>query len=141
MLAVGINVAASLALVGWLGVRGLALATSIAAIANGGLLLMLLRRRLGTLEGVYLTGLLLKLLAASAAMALVVTAIDGGSTSFIASNHIVSQAVTLMLAISGGLATLLITARLLGITEVDELLWLARTRWARTTRAGRVDRP
>ena len=49
--AIAVNVVASLALVRAIGFRGLALGTSIAALVNAALLLGLLRRRLGGLDG------------------------------------------------------------------------------------------
>jgi putative peptidoglycan lipid II flippase len=48
-LAVGINIAASLALMGWLGAAGLALATAVASCGNCMLLCLRLRRRIGPL--------------------------------------------------------------------------------------------
>ena len=46
-----VNLVLSLILVRWIGFRGLALATSLAAIVHGGLSLVLLRRQLGRIGG------------------------------------------------------------------------------------------
>ena len=51
VISVGANLALNLALVRVLGFRGLALGTAIAAIFNAGVLLWLLRSRLGGLDG------------------------------------------------------------------------------------------
>jgi len=53
--AIAVNVVLSVSLAGSMGFRGLALATSIAALASGGLLVLLLRRRLQGIEGRRLT--------------------------------------------------------------------------------------
>ena len=49
-----VNLAFSLILVRWLGFRGLAVATSLAAIVHGGLALVLLRRQLDGIGGGHL---------------------------------------------------------------------------------------
>src|SRR3989442_783974 len=64
------NVLFSVFLVTLMGFRGLALATSIAALGNGGLLVVLLRRRLKGIDGRRLAIVLTKVLAAAAMMAL-----------------------------------------------------------------------
>src|SRR5204863_461336 len=74
--AIIVNVLLILALVGSLGFRGLALATSKAALADGGLLVLLLRRRLDGIEGERLMIVLSRVLAASAAMAVAAWGIE-----------------------------------------------------------------
>ena len=64
----GINIVLSLILARLLGHRGLALGTAIAALVNAGLLLWMLRARLGGLEGRRLVTALMKISVASAAM-------------------------------------------------------------------------
>jgi putative peptidoglycan lipid II flippase len=71
-LAVGVNIAASLLLMGPLAHGGLALATALAAMVNFLLLLGLLRRRLGRLEGRRLVKSLGQIVFASAAMGVAV---------------------------------------------------------------------
>ena len=66
---IALNIVASLALVSVIGFRGLALSTSLAAIANGGLLLYFLRKRLNGIDGSRLVFTFLKMLAASLVMA------------------------------------------------------------------------
>ncbi len=70
-LSVGVNIALNLALVRSLGHRGLALGTSIAALTNAAILLVMLRKRLGGIEGRRLATTFLKIAIASIAMAAV----------------------------------------------------------------------
>jgi len=67
-LSVAVNAMASLALVQVLGYRGLALGTSVASLFNATVLLVLLRRRIGGLEGRQLLGSIARIVVASAAM-------------------------------------------------------------------------
>jgi putative peptidoglycan lipid II flippase len=68
VLSVGANLALNLALVRIMGFKGLALGTAIAAILNAVVLLCLLRRRLGGLDGRRVSVSLGKIAVASAAM-------------------------------------------------------------------------
>jgi putative peptidoglycan lipid II flippase len=68
VLAVGVNIGLNLALMRPLGFRGLALATSVSAMVNMFMLLVLLRRRIGPLDLADLTAGFLRMFAASAAM-------------------------------------------------------------------------
>ena len=60
---IAVNIVLSLALVRTLGFRGLALGTSLAALANGALLILLLRRRLDGIGGGHLAVAFAKILA------------------------------------------------------------------------------
>ena len=62
------NAALNFALVNVMGYRGLALGTSIAALLNAGLLLVMLRRRLGGIEGGAIAGALARIAVAAALM-------------------------------------------------------------------------
>src|SRR5262249_26919979 len=73
---IAVNVAASVMLVHAMGFAGLALGTSIAAIANAALLLALLRARLGGLDGRRLLATLSKVTASAAVMAAAALAIE-----------------------------------------------------------------
>jgi putative peptidoglycan lipid II flippase len=64
--AIAVNLLLSLSLIGSLGFRGLALATSVTALADGGLLVLLLRRRLKGIEGDRLMIVLTKIVASAA---------------------------------------------------------------------------
>ena len=74
--AIAANVLLSVSLVALMGFRGLALATSIAALGNGGLLVLLLRRRLHGIDGDRLAIVLTKVLVAAAAMGVAAWGID-----------------------------------------------------------------
>jgi putative peptidoglycan lipid II flippase len=75
--AVGCNVVISLALYRSLGAPGLALGTSIGALANFGLLLLVFARRYGGLGGLGLGGQLARVVAASAVMGIVCRQVGG----------------------------------------------------------------
>jgi putative peptidoglycan lipid II flippase len=128
---IGVNLVLSMVLVRTMGFRGLALATSLAAIVNGGLALVLLRQRLGRIGGAHLTLTLLKILVASAAMAVVVMAVTHQMPLLIAGKGLAAQAIPLFAAISAGLITVAVSARLLRISEFDALLDEVRLRLAR----------
>jgi putative peptidoglycan lipid II flippase len=130
--AIGVNIAASLMLVGPLGFRGLALATSIAALVHGLTLIMLLRRRLHGLGGWQLPATLGKTIVASAVMAIAAAGAErwltAGSTRGVQEPNAIVQAASLLAAICVGLATLAFAARLLRIREFDLALAGVRER-------------
>jgi len=116
---VGFNVALNLALVRWLGVRGLALGTAASALFNAAVLLWLLRRRLGGIDGrrvalasAKITGaaLVMALAAWGAARALE-TALPGASVSL--------KLLRVGAGIGSGVAVLALAARVLRIAEFD----------------------
>jgi putative peptidoglycan lipid II flippase len=126
------NLGLSVTLVRVLGFRGLALATSLAAILNGGLALVLLHRALGGLDARRLAVTLLKTLAASAAMAaviLVALTVLPGMTSDV---HPARRAIRLLILIVAGLVTLAGAARVLHIAEFDEVVDDVRRRFGKT---------
>lgn len=120
------NVLFSVSLVALMGFRGLALATSMAALANGGLLVLLLRRRLKGIEGERLTIVLTKVLAAAAAMAAAAWGIEHVMTALLPGQQVLMRAVRLLTAIGGGLAVLALAAKMLHIEEFEEALGLIR---------------
>jgi putative peptidoglycan lipid II flippase len=137
LLSIVINVLASVLLVDALGFRGLALGTSIAAMANGGVLLALLRRRLHGIGGARLSASTAKVLLASVAMALVAWLVERALGEAIPGDGLIRQAGRLAAAIGSGLAALAVSARLLRLAEFDEVLDLARD----ATRTVRAPRP
>lgn len=131
--AVAGNLALNLALMSTLGYRGLALGTSLTALANGGLLLSSLRRRLGGLDGRRIAVTVMKIVISSGLMAFSVTLalrLVGGETE-------AASGLQVAAAILFGLATLLATARALGLSELDEAVAI----FVRTLRpaAGRTE--
>ncbi|HEY3045828.1 MAG TPA: murein biosynthesis integral membrane protein MurJ [Vicinamibacterales bacterium] len=120
------NVLFSISLVTWMGFRGLALATSIAALGNGGLLVVLLRRRLKGIEGERLAIVLTKVLVAAATMAIAAWGIEYVMTELLPGRQILLRGVRLVTAIGGGLVVLAVAAKLLRIEEFEDALGLAR---------------
>jgi putative peptidoglycan lipid II flippase len=112
-----VNLAACLALRGPLGVLGIGLANSIAAAVGALLLLALLRRRLGRIEGWSLLGSTLRIAAAAAALAVVLRFLvtpwaDGSATS---------QAVDLLVRIVAGGGVYFVALAALRAPEIEEL--------------------
>ena len=120
--AIAINVILSVSLAGSMGFRGLALATSIAALASGGLLVLLLGRRLQGIEGQRLAIVLTKVLAAAAAMAVAAWGIEYWMTGLLPGQHIAIRGVRLLAAIGGGLFVLALAAKMLHIDELEDAL-------------------
>jgi peptidoglycan biosynthesis protein MviN/MurJ (putative lipid II flippase) len=115
-------------LVRTLGFLGLALSTSMAAIANGFWLVWLLRQRLGGLDGNALTVALAKITVAAAAMAFAAIVIERSSFFFAGGEAFTFQIIRLGLSIAGALVVLVAIAKILRISEFDEMLTLARVR-------------
>jgi putative peptidoglycan lipid II flippase len=125
------NVLLSILFVALIGFRGLALATALAALGNGGLLVLLLRKPLGGLEGSRLAQGLARITAAAAAMALAAWTIETATSVWWPGDQWLMRATRLGAAIGGGLAVLGAAARLLHITEFDEALRVVKGRLTR----------
>lgn len=117
-----VNLALSLVLVRWIGFRGLALATSLAALLHGGLSLFLLRRHVGPVGDGQLAKTFLKIVVASGAMAVVVILVMHEVSSWVPGTSTASQLVRLMAAIGSGLLAVGASAKLLQVSEFDELI-------------------
>jgi putative peptidoglycan lipid II flippase len=122
VLSVLANLTMNLALVRVMGFRGLALGTALAAIFNAAALLWLLRGRLGGLEGRRIATSLLKIVAASIVMGLAAWSTSVWLTRAIPDDALLWKAVRVTGAIAAGVATLVISARLLRIAEFEEAL-------------------
>lgn len=120
VLSVAVNLAINLMLVRVMGYRGLALGTALAAVFNAGLLLWLLRRRLGGLDGRRVTVALVKVTAASAAMGLAVHMALQWMISMTPAGGETAKGARVAVAIAAGLVTLAIAARALRIQEFNE---------------------
>ena len=121
------NLGASLLLVRVLGYRGLALATSLAALAHGAAALLLLRRRLDGMEARYLAGVVVKILLAAVVMAVAASGVERAAVVVAPGNGVVVQAVRLAAAISAGLLALAAASRLLRMPEFDDAVAAARS--------------
>jgi putative peptidoglycan lipid II flippase len=118
---IGVNIALNLMLLRALGHRGLALGTALAALLNAGLLLWMLRARLGGLEGQRLLNAAIKISVASLAMAFAsyyaehLLRIPFGGVS------VVAQILRVFGAISAGMIVLGAAAHALRIDEFRQL--------------------
>jgi putative peptidoglycan lipid II flippase len=117
-----LNVLVSLLLVRFMGFQGLALGTSISAIVNGGVLIVLLGRRLHGLHGRRLFASLLKIVAASLVMLMTVLAIGAVVEWVIPGDGTGRQIVRLAATIGAGLAALAAAAAVLRLSEFAELV-------------------
>ncbi len=122
VVAIVTNVVLNLAFVRVLGYRGLALGTAIAATLNAGLLLWILRARLGGLEGRRTARTLMSILLASMVMAVAVWLTEWLLEAAFPGTRTLVRAVRVFLSIGTGLIVLAICARLLGIDELDDVI-------------------
>jgi len=120
VLSVLANLALNLTLVRWMGYRGLALGTALAAIFNAGALLWLLRGRIGGIDGRRITLAFLKILAASVAMGLAASLAIVWLAGIVPGSSTIVRALRVGLSIGIGIAVLVASARLLRIAEFDE---------------------
>jgi len=125
-----INIVAAVVLVRAAGFRGLAFATSLAALANGGALLMLLRNHLHGFDGRRLAAATVKVFAASVVMAGVAAEVARSLNHMAPEPGVMTQTAHVAAAIGAGMAALMVMAKLLRIAEFDEALAVARE-WAR----------
>jgi len=123
-----VNAIASLLLVRAIGFVGLALGTSIAAMANAAVLVWLLRRRLGGLDGRRLSTTFIKVTAAAFVMALVAVAIQHEMEWLAPGLHGGWRAVRLAASIGGALVALAAAAKLLRVDEFDDAVGMMRGR-------------
>ena len=119
--AIVVNVSASVLLVRAIGFAGLALGTSLAAIANAALLLWLLRRRLGGLDERRLLSTLVKVVASAIAMAIVAGGLQRVMDRALPGAGFPVRAFRLAFSIGGGLTALAIAAKMTRIEEFDEV--------------------
>ncbi len=128
------NLGLSSLLVRTMGFSGLALATSLAAILNGGLALFLLGGLLGALDGVRIATTFAKALAASAAMGLAVVWTMGRMEMLVPGGQTTAQGVRLLVSITAGIVVLIGVGKALRIGELDQFLDEARQRLRRRSR-------
>ncbi len=120
VVSVALNIVISLALVGVLGYRGLALATAIASLVNAATLLALLHRRLGGLEESRLLGSLVRIVVAAAVMGVAAATAEYYLAIWVPGRSIVVQIFRVGGAITAGLCVLAAAAWLLRIREFTQ---------------------
>ena len=115
------NAVLNVVLVRFYGYLGLSLGTALASLLNAALLLVLLRRRLGGLDGGRLAATLLRISAASAVMGIVAWGLHAWlATRVLAGDLFVMQVLRVGLAIGAALIVLGVAARVLRLRELDE---------------------
>jgi putative peptidoglycan lipid II flippase len=122
LLAIGTNVVLSLVLVRALGYLGLALGTALAALVNASVLLVLLRRRLGGLDGGRIAVALVKITLASIVMAAAAWGVERALWSAAPGFGVLARAIRVFSAIGVALLVLAAAARLLRIQEFEDAL-------------------
>jgi putative peptidoglycan lipid II flippase len=127
-----LNAALNVALVHRFGYLGLAVGTSITAILNSSVLLELLRRRLGGLEGGRLLGVLLRTLVASGVMGVAAWVTERAMETWLPGRGLVVHLVQVMASIAVALAALVGTARLVGLNELTDVIALVAGKLRRT---------
>jgi putative peptidoglycan lipid II flippase len=120
------NLVASITLARVLGFRGLALGTSLGALANAVVLLAFLRRHLNGIEGRRLGIALLKVTIASLVMAAAAWFVQRSVSDLLPGSGVAAQAACLGAAIGAGILVLAVTVRLLRLEEFDEVRDLIR---------------
>ena len=114
------NAGLNFGLVHVLGYRGLALGTSIAALLNAALLMIMLRRRLGGIEGGAITSALAKIAAATVLMGLATIGADRLLTTYVPGGGLVPQLLRLGGTIAVSLAVLAAAAHVLRVPQFAE---------------------
>ncbi|MCA1561273.1 MAG: murein biosynthesis integral membrane protein MurJ, partial [Acidobacteria bacterium] len=117
---VAVNLTINVILVRTMGYRGLALGTSIAALLNAALLLLLLRARLGGLDGHRVAVATAKILTASALMGVSALALSRWLEGAVPGPGVTSMMLRAFVPIAGGVAVLGAAARALRIQEFEE---------------------
>jgi putative peptidoglycan lipid II flippase len=111
------NAALNYALVHVMGYRGLALGTSIAALLNASLLLVMLSRRLGGIEGRAIASGLARIAIATAVMGAATVGIHGLLAAQLPGNRLVPQIIRMAVTIAVALGVLAIAAHLLRVPQ------------------------
>ena len=130
---VAVNAALNIVLVRFIGYRGLALGTSVAALFNAALLMFLLRRRLGGLDGRRVASSFVRIMIASILMALAVALVDSAGATWLAGNALSRQITRLGASIMVALAVLAAAAHILHIPEFREGVALVTRKLGRRT--------
>jgi putative peptidoglycan lipid II flippase len=122
VLSVLANAALNLLLVREYGYRGLALGTSVTALLNAGLLLVLLRRQLGGLGLGHLSGVLARVIAASVVMGAVAWGADRELSAWVPGSALPVQIVRVLLTIGISLVVLAVSLLLLRVREFTDVV-------------------
>ena len=132
MYTVVVNATLNIILVRAMGYTGLALGTSIAAIFNASVLLVLLHRNLHGLNARRIISSLVRIAAASAAMGAATMAIDRWLPGVIPGEGLAPQIARVTISIAAALAVLAVSAWILRIREFNDALAVVRRRLRRS---------
>jgi len=130
-IAVLANAALNYVLVQVMGYRGLALGTSIAALLNAVLLLVMLSRRLGGIEGRAIAGALVRIAIAAAVMGAAAVVVHGFLVTQMPGERLAAQIVRMGATIGIALAVLGSAAHLLRVPQFTEGVALVARRLRR----------
>jgi putative peptidoglycan lipid II flippase len=132
------NAALNVVLVDSFGYRGLAAGTSLTAVLNAIALMLILRKRLGGIEGGRLTSVLVRQSIASLAMAVAAWTVDQQLAAGLPGHDLSSRLIRVGVSIGAALAVLVAASRLLGVTEFTDLVGgvIRRLRRLRTSGDG-----
>jgi len=120
--AVGSNIVLNLILVGPLGYRGLALGTSLTSILNFALLFYWLQNYTGSLHPTRIANSFLKTLIASLSMGVVCYFVHARLSTYVLNESLMLKTLILGSTIGTGLLTLLLSCRLLKISEMESVV-------------------
>ncbi len=116
------NAALNVVLVDSFGYRGLAAGTSLTAVLNAIALMLILRKRLGGIEGGRLTSVLVRQSIASLVMAVAAWTVDQQLAAGLPGHDLSSRLIRVGVSIGAALAVLVAASRLLGVTEFTDLV-------------------
>jgi putative peptidoglycan lipid II flippase len=122
MITVGANVSLNLWLVRVMGYGGLALGTAIASLLNAGLLMILLSRRVGGVDGSRVFGAFFKIALASVVMGAVAYWTEIRLSSITGDGSDIARAIPVAGAIAAGVLALAITAKILRLAEFEDAM-------------------
>ncbi|MBI4279091.1 MAG: polysaccharide biosynthesis C-terminal domain-containing protein, partial [Armatimonadetes bacterium] len=123
---VALNAVANLVLMRVLGHTGIALATSLVAITNVGILLWRLHRRLGNVDGPRIGRATLGFAVPALAAGLAIAGVGSLAGKVVDLHRLSGQALQVGAAISGGAAVYLALCRALGVEELRTAVGLLR---------------
>ena len=132
MAAVATNALLNIALVQFLGYRGLALGTSIAALLNAVLLMAFLRRRIGGLDGRRVASSFARIVLASIVMAAAVVLVETAGAIWLPGDSLIRQIVRLGASIGVALVVVAAAAHVLHIPEFREGMAMVLRKLRRT---------
>ncbi|HEY3304908.1 MAG TPA: murein biosynthesis integral membrane protein MurJ [Candidatus Binatia bacterium] len=137
LFSIAVNYAVNALLVGPFGHVGLALSTSTVALANFTLLLVLMRRKIGRIEGRRLVRSLAKIGLAAALMAAAAWLVSRLVAAEPSLDGFALYLAQVLAAIAAALAVFYTSCRLLRVEELDEAVNAVAGRFMRLTRRGR----